>query len=438
MQDYSVSRNKQRGIYQIWYREPLTGRRQARTLYVEEKGRRRKCKDKAEADKAARKFMAEHAAVLSLATEEEAVRRIVDRKREIAGKVVRVSELLSRYRSSPSCDKTVCEGRSRHIEMVMGKFVSFCDGKDVRTASEVDTALVSEFLDQSTAGKTAKTRNEYLAVLRQVFEAVFIDIGLSSNPASGVRKERCATVRRESLTIGQLRELLDGFRNGFANSGRTWRPVNSGEYLLVCYFGGMCGARLGDAVSMTGTNVDLVGRMVTYVPHKTAGSSGMAVSVPVVDDGFHEELSKAVAAHSDDLLTPVLQRQYIKDKAAVSSLLGRAIRLVCGYDPETEKDPSRERQASRYGFHSLRHTFVSLCAARGVPAEVTASIVGHSSTAMTSHYTHITDKDRRNAMAKVFEESGRDRLKRLIDQADDGRIEELERMLDATDHPHDA
>jgi hypothetical protein len=41
------------------------------------------------------------------------------------------------------------------------------------------------------------------------------------------------------------------------------------------------------------------------------------------------------------------------------------------------------------GFHSLRHTFVSLCRESNAPLAVVEAIVGHSNPAMTRHYTHI-------------------------------------------------
>ena len=40
------------------------------------------------------------------------------------------------------------------------------------------------------------------------------------------------------------------------------------------------------------------------------------------------------------------------------------------------------------GFHSLRHSFVSLCRAANAPLSVVQSIVGHSAPALTNHYTH--------------------------------------------------
>ena len=41
------------------------------------------------------------------------------------------------------------------------------------------------------------------------------------------------------------------------------------------------------------------------------------------------------------------------------------------------------------GFHSLRHTYVSLHAERGTSQAVIQANVGHGSPSMTAHYTHI-------------------------------------------------
>jgi integrase len=49
-------------------------------------------------------------------------------------------------------------------------------------------------------------------------------------------------------------------------------------------------------------------------------------------------------------------------------------------------------------FHSMRHSFVTLMAERGVPLPVTMAMVGHMSVAMTKHYTHISNRAAREAV----------------------------------------
>ena len=49
------------------------------------------------------------------------------------------------------------------------------------------------------------------------------------------------------------------------------------------------------------------------------------------------------------------------------------------------------RKTVEVGFHSLRHTYVSLCANAGVPLAIVQAIVGHTNPAMTAHYFHESD-----------------------------------------------
>ena len=53
------------------------------------------------------------------------------------------------------------------------------------------------------------------------------------------------------------------------------------------------------------------------------------------------------------------------------------------------------------GFHSLRHTFVSISANAGVPLVVVQAIVGHSNPAMTQHYYHKDENALRSATAAI-------------------------------------
>jgi len=53
------------------------------------------------------------------------------------------------------------------------------------------------------------------------------------------------------------------------------------------------------------------------------------------------------------------------------------------------------------GFHSLRHTYVSLHAERGTPQSVVQAIVGHGSPAMTAHYTHIGEETARQVAGVI-------------------------------------
>ncbi len=76
-------------------------------------------------------------------------------------------------------------------------------------------------------------------------------------------------------------------------------------------------------------------------------------------------------------------------------------RGVIGVSAEKRKRPEA-------GFHSLRHTFVSLCAAGGDPQSVVQALVGHGSPAMTAHYTHVGVDAAKSAVLALPDVTGAD------------------------------
>ena len=60
-------------------------------------------------------------------------------------------------------------------------------------------------------------------------------------------------------------------------------------------------------------------------------------------------------------------------------------------DPKTgELKKTGTRAIVEVGFHSLRHTYVSIHAMGGTPQAIIQGNVGHSNPAMTAHYTHTS------------------------------------------------
>lgn len=67
----------------------------------------------------------------------------------------------------------------------------------------------------------------------------------------------------------------------------------------------------------------------------------------------------------------------------------------------TGKGLSGKRTISELSFHTLRHLTVSLLKDAGAPESVVKAIVGHSSQAISDHYTHTGDDAMRDAIANL-------------------------------------
>jgi hypothetical protein len=68
---------------------------------------------------------------------------------------------------------------------------------------------------------------------------------------------------------------------------------------------------------------------------------------------------------------------------------GTGFKTVIDADGKERRKHTGKRAVVEVGFHSLRHTFVSLCRESNAPLAVVEAIVGHANPVMTRHYTHI-------------------------------------------------
>ena len=73
----------------------------------------------------------------------------------------------------------------------------------------------------------------------------------------------------------------------------------------------------------------------------------------------------------------------------------------CGIKTTEKATGQRKKAIVRVGFHSLRHSFVSLCAANNVPQVAIMELVGHGSPAMTRLYSHAGSEEKARAIAAL-------------------------------------
>jgi integrase len=137
------------------------------------------------------------------------------------------------------------------------------------------------------------------------------------------------------------------------------------------------------------------------IPNKTARRNPKPVTVPL-----HPSLAAMLATTPEKkrrgYVLPETADLYQRDAAALSKRIqdlfehngikteaeGTGFVRAKNEDGQEKWEHTGKRAVVEVGFHSLRHSFVSLCRASGAPLAVVESLVGHSSPAMTRHYTH--------------------------------------------------
>jgi integrase len=168
--------------------------------------------------------------------------------------------------------------------------------------------------------------------------------------------------------------------------------MNKDEMEILFHLGTWTGLRLIDCALMQWDYINTDTGKISCVPIKTK-KSGKRVIIPI-----HHLLNKALEKAKEwkdqgsKYVLPETAERYKRNPFGVQEDTAKVIRHA-GFETTREIEGERRiRKINVYGFHSLRHSFVSFCAKYGVPLAVVQSIVGHGNPAMTRHYVHIGDE----------------------------------------------
>lgn len=247
----------------------------------------------------------------------------------------------------------------------------------------------------------ASTFNRHIGLLRLVNRVLSKPAKLAGNPFAGITGKRFQVHSRRELTLDELRQVC---------------AAATGEFRTLLALGVYTGLRLGDCVTLQWEEVDLNRKVIHRVPMKTARRNTKPVTVPL-HDSLAAILSGTPKNQRQGDVLPELAATYRRDATVVTHRTQQHFK-DCGirlYTPGTgityddNGDPVRtgKRAVLEVGFHSLRHSFVSLCRAAGAPLAVVEAIVGHASPAMTRHYTHVGEDAANTAVAAIPDITGR-------------------------------
>ncbi len=239
------------------------------------------------------------------------------------------------------------------------------------------------------SGKSANTFNKYTSFLRLFFKVLAKPGQISSNPfhEDTITRRDLSTNSRRELSIDELKKILS---------------EATGDMALLLGLGTFTGLRLGDCCTLQWKEVDLINRIIKRVPNKTVKKrKSVIIGIP---GPLYNCLVEIPIKSRGDYVLPEYARIYLGSshgKAYISKRIqsffektgiqtqqkgtGKTI------DPETkEVKDTGKRAVVEVGFHSLRHTYISIHANAGTPQAIIRDNAGHSNQRMTSEYTHIS------------------------------------------------
>lgn len=301
---------------------------------------------------------------------------------EAAAPAVRIADAWDIYAESPERPETGekyaedCANRWRLFADYMAKH--YPDAPELRQVTRQHAAA---FMADYGRTRSATTYNLFIQSARTLWRFMAdypgAKIGGAGCPFDRIARRRLNTVSRRALTADELVRVCNS---------------TSGEMRLLFAIGIYTGLRLKDCALLTWGEIDMTRRLVVCTPHKTA-RLGKVVTIP---------LHPALFAMLAETPEPRRRGQVLPSVAAAHSdgtLANRIKRVFKGCGIETHAEPVNGRRRCIVGFHSLRHTFVSMAANAGAPLAVVQRIVGHASPQMTAHYFHETTRALNAAVA---------------------------------------
>ena len=285
------------------------------------------------------------------------------------------------------------------------RFEKWAKGKGIEYLHQVPPALAYEYAgDLMQSGVSMSTFNTHIALLRGVFKTLRLVAGIEENPWQEDLKQESVAESRRNLTTEELQTVCAAAKGVL-------------RYLFA--LGLYTGMRLGDCVCLRWDAVDFKAGIITVMPMKTRRKK-KTIRIPLhpVLAGLLFELREE---ETGDYLFPDERDWYLQDPARLSKRIQKFFN-DCGIQTQKEgtgrdahkqaveawenggkrgPKPVYQRAVVEVGFHSLRHSFVSLCAANRVPQVAVMELVGHGSPAMNRLYSHAGDELKAQAVAAL-------------------------------------
>lgn len=241
----------------------------------------------------------------------------------------------------------------------------------------ITSEMVADLVKQKMAeGLAPASVRHMLHVLSSIYtQSKAVRTQKITNPVKGVKPPRVDNQRLRYLTQAEADALL----SALAVRSPRWRDLAA----LSLY----TGARLGELLTLTVGCVDLEASRA-----EVDGKTGRRI--------LH--LSSAAAAILARLMEGKSSLDFlfpgkVDGHGCVTHNVFNAVLLDLGLNK------AETPRAQRVVFHTLRHTFASWLAMKGVPLLVISQLMGHTSITMTQRYAHLCPDNRQAAVDLLAE-----------------------------------
>lgn len=284
-------------------------------------------------------------------------------------------------------EKTRSKGTYLRYKKTVDAFLKTLGKGAKKDLGDVTPADIQKFYDSRTSeGRRATTALIDLKALSSAFAIASKQGKISSNPCASIDTGSANKEKREPFTDDELRLIL--------------QHVKDTPWELPILFAAFMGLRLGDAISMKWSNVNLVEKTLTFRPQKTRGErEDHVLPLPAIVEACLLRID--CPDTGDAFLTPTLAKVKPSGRNGLSLQFKRILNAV-GIDTlEIEADGQLGRAFNRKSFHSLRHSFVARLNRSGIEQDKRMLLAGHSDERSHARYTHDNVETLRSVIQSI-------------------------------------
>lgn len=256
-------------------------------------------------------------------------------------------------------------------ETTMQKIQGLLKAVDIDLKNKPICAITSlelqEFLNSI---EHERKREQVYVSLKDAFTKAYKNKVIKDNPFDVVTVPKAKRQRKiRALTLDEERKFVEACKNN-----------KFGSMFLLCLYQGL---RLGEALALTGEDVDI--EKMTLTVNKSLNGD-CQISAPKTETSnrtmplFKRSLDVIPKVECDQLLFNITTRKYYQ----------KQMHMIC-----------EKLGLENVSVHTLRHTFATRCSEAGVPPKVVQQWLGHTTLEMTMNvYTHVNAEEEKKQARK--------------------------------------
>ena len=283
---------------------------------------------------------------------------------------IRIKHTFEQYLNHPNRPATGISTLEKNYRRIWNKFAKTLKYDFLEEITEQDAIRYAQSLIEQ--GFSEATYNYHTGTLRLIYKTL---LPKKENPFNSLKRKKVNSTKHKILSDSDLDRVL---------------KVTEGEMRILFMVGIYTGLRLSDAVFLCYEHI--CNDLIKLKPLKTQ-RHGTEVNIPV-----HHQLKAVLelnAGKTGYIMPELASLTHDALSGRVQACFKRA-----GFETAAEVE-GRKRKACIYGFHSLRHTFVSRLANAGVSLAIIGRMAGHTSERMTAHYYDANEDTLRNAISSI-------------------------------------